>query len=338
MNETEPDRRLRSMDPQKEPLIFPLDLSKVPKDMAKVMEQIKQLAESMLYHWKTFPIVLPQSVTDGKTQSVTDGKTQTEQVFRDLFKAPTFDELEQVALNSAGALKSLTDKQLQQVWNTGEFEVDSINFQGQVHRWRLSNLLQKGSSNAQNTFYNDLALSLRILIITARNRFVSDFFSVSESIKSIGKGLVKLLDIVIGMPSTCLESIEQKILDEHMRYLVAELTIKQNSMKDFEAFCSYVKQKCEELQSEKTQTTALRPPPIPYSYQTPNKLDIDLRLFNKGQGLSNKEMSKKINEAIMEEYLDRVFEAIKSNTELENLQEGIGTLLVDQANDILKKQ
>ncbi|VDI82210.1 histone deacetylase 6 [Mytilus galloprovincialis] len=140
-------------------------------------------------------------------------------------------------------------------------------------------------------------------------------------------------------------------------------------MKDFEAFCSYVKQKCEELQSEKTQTTALRPPPIPYSYQTPNKLDIDLRLFNKdlinnclpilssildrgsrgwyvqyrlkmmqdlqGQGLSNKEMSKKINEAITEEYLDRVFEAIKSNTELDNLQEGIGTLLVDQAKTVL---
>ncbi|XP_076073157.1 uncharacterized protein LOC143044850 isoform X3 [Mytilus galloprovincialis] len=358
---TETDRRTRSMDPEKEPLTFPLDLSKVPVDMAEVMKQIKQLAESMLYHWKTFPIVLPQSVTDGKTQ--------TEQVFRDLFKAPTFDELEQVALNSAGALKSLTDKQLQQVWKTGEFEVDSINFQGQVHRWRLSNLLQKGSTNAQNTFYDDLALSLRILIITARNRFASDFFSVSESIKSIGKGLVKLLDIVIGMPSTCLESIEQKILDEHMKYLVAELTIKQNSMKDFEAFCSYVKQKCEELQSEKTQTTALRPPPIPYSYQTPNKLDIDLRLFNKdlinnclpilssildrgsrgwyvqyrlkmmqdlqGQGLSNKEMSKKINEAITEEYLDRVFEAIKSNTELDNLQEGIGTLLVDQAKTVL---
>lgn len=28
----------------------------------------------------------------------------------------------------------------------------------------------------------------------------------------------------------------------------------------------------------------------------------------------------------MDEYLDRVFEAIKSNTELENLQEGIGML------------
>jgi general stress protein 26 len=35
-----------------------------------------------------------------------------------------------------------------------EFEVDSINFKGQVHRWRLSNLLQKGTQNAQNTLFN----------------------------------------------------------------------------------------------------------------------------------------------------------------------------------------
>jgi hypothetical protein len=30
----------------------------------------------------------------------------------------------------------------------------------------------------------------------------------------------------------------------------------------------------------------------------------------------------------MEEYLDRVFDAIKSNTELENLQEGIGNGII----------
>ena len=79
------------------PLNFPLDLSKVPADMAEVMQQIKQvhhilmyiskkefliiydylntlynnwffvltqLAESMLFHWSEFPIVLPPSVTE----------------------------------------------------------------------------------------------------------------------------------------------------------------------------------------------------------------------------------------------------------------------------------
>jgi hypothetical protein len=37
---------------------------------------------------------------------------------------------------------------------------------------------------------------------------------------------------------------------------------------------------------------------------------------------------QRINDAIMEEYLDRVFDAIKSNTELENLQEGIGNGII----------
>ena len=39
----------------------------------------------------------------------------------------------------------------------------------------------------------DAALSLRILIITARNRFHSHFFSVSQSFKAIAKGLWQLL-------------------------------------------------------------------------------------------------------------------------------------------------
>jgi hypothetical protein len=30
------------------------------------------------------------------------------------------------------------------------------------------------------------------------------------------------------------------------------------------------------------QTAALRPPPVPYIYQTPGGQEIDLRLFNKG--------------------------------------------------------
>jgi hypothetical protein len=36
-----------------------------------------------------------------------------------MFKAPTFDELDQVAQKPNGGLKTLTEKQLQQVWKTG---------------------------------------------------------------------------------------------------------------------------------------------------------------------------------------------------------------------------
>jgi len=35
-----------------------------------------------------------------------------------------------------------------------EFEVDSLNFPGQVHRWRLSQLLQKGTLRAHDSLLN----------------------------------------------------------------------------------------------------------------------------------------------------------------------------------------
>jgi len=35
-----------------------------------------------------------------------------------------------------------------------EFEVDSLNFPGQVHRWRLTQLLQKGTVRAQDSLLN----------------------------------------------------------------------------------------------------------------------------------------------------------------------------------------
>jgi len=35
-----------------------------------------------------------------------------------------------------------------------EFEVDSLNFPGQVHRWRLTQLLQKGTVRAQESLLN----------------------------------------------------------------------------------------------------------------------------------------------------------------------------------------
>jgi hypothetical protein len=57
---------------------------------------------------------------------------------------------------------------------------------------------QKGIPNVLIIIYffgllKDLALSLRLLIITARNRFISPFFSVSQSFQGIGRGFVKLL-------------------------------------------------------------------------------------------------------------------------------------------------
>lgn len=74
-----------------------------------------------------------------------------------------------------------------------EFEVDSINFAGQTHRWRLSGLLQRGRDRRRDALLTDLALATRFLVVTARARLISHCFSVSQSFKALITGLLRLL-------------------------------------------------------------------------------------------------------------------------------------------------
>lgn len=80
------------------------------------------------------------------------------------------------------------------VFFCSEFEVDSVNFPGQVHRWRLSQLLQKGSERRRDALLGDMALALRFIIVTARARIVAPhFFSVRQALKSLLAGTLRLI-------------------------------------------------------------------------------------------------------------------------------------------------
>jgi hypothetical protein len=74
-----------------------------------------------------------------------------------------------------------------------EFEVESLNFTGQVHKWQLSQLLQKGTERSQESLLNDLALALRFIIVTAKGRLFSHFFSLYEAVRALVTGLLRLL-------------------------------------------------------------------------------------------------------------------------------------------------
>lgn len=99
----------------------------------------------------------------------------------------------------------------------------SLNFPGQVHRWRLSQLLQKGYLRAQETLLNDLALSSRFIVITAMSRISGQFFSIVESARAFLRGFVLLVDMIVGVPSLLAHNLDYKIKEERCRYLVAEL-------------------------------------------------------------------------------------------------------------------
>lgn len=99
----------------------------------------------------------------------------------------------------------------------------SLNFPGQVHKWQLSQLLQKGRLRAQTSLLNDLALAARFIIVTAKARISGHFFSVAHAAHALLKGLLRLVDMVIGIPSLLAHNLEYKIKEERCRYLVAEL-------------------------------------------------------------------------------------------------------------------
>lgn len=74
----------------------------------------------------------------------------------------------------------------------------SLNFPGQMHRWRLSQFLQKGSERTRDSLLGDLAMSARFLVISAKGRLFGHFFSVAHAAHALLQGLIKLVDMVIG--------------------------------------------------------------------------------------------------------------------------------------------
>ena len=110
-----------------------------------------QVAEQFLYHWKTFPIILPPPLavsnppthqhqhqnstggnnsefhgggvagsTDNSGSSLSLARRSNKHLnMRDLFLAPSFDELDAVAVDSKGEPRRLSNKQLESIRERG---------------------------------------------------------------------------------------------------------------------------------------------------------------------------------------------------------------------------
>ncbi|XP_046394390.1 uncharacterized protein LOC124162073 isoform X1 [Ischnura elegans] len=409
-------------EPEREPVKFDIHIRGAPPEIFQLVQSIKDVAEQILFHWKTFPIVLPPPVSSstsvlhggGGGDASLPGRSNGTGVngngfagmgpssggsgrplnMRDLFLAPSFDELDAVAADPKGEPRRLTDKQLEiirerglhkdkygkpkklsaaqleNIRRLGEFEVDSVNFPGQVHRWRLSQLLQKGSERRRDALLGDMALALRFIIVTARARIVAPhFFSVRQALKSLLAGTLRLIDIVIGTPSLQAHNLDARIREERCRYLVAELVCKQEYEEDMERFCQYVQQQIRRASMEKFRLGSETPPTVPYLFLTPKGVELDLRLFNRdlirralpilvgileretrgwflhfrerlisefrNQKMPNEEIEREVNLAVMHEYLQRVYNSILANPDIASLGEGIGQLLVQQAQSVV---
>ncbi|XP_036323621.1 uncharacterized protein LOC118737306 isoform X1 [Rhagoletis pomonella] len=388
--------------PEREPVQFTVNLVGAPPEVEQLVEQIKHVAEQFLYHWKTFPIVLPQPLAattlaltaNNGTNSVSNRNKTRPINLRDLFIAPPFDELDAVASDGSGEPRRLTNsqlkslresglqkdkygkpkkltlEQLETIRKNGEFDVPSLHFPGQVHKWRLSQLLQKGTLRAHDSFLSDLALAARFIVVTARARIFGHFFSVVHAAQALLDGVIKLIDMFIGVPALLAHNLDYKIKEERCRFLIAELVCRPEFEDCLDGLCSYVRKMLRRATMEKFDFNSCEvTQPVPYLFLTPKGQEIDLRLFCRdimrkalpvligileretrgwflhfrerliaelrAKKLSDKEIEEEVNEAVMKEYLQRVYSSILSNPKLAELGDGIPELLVQQAQSVV---
>ncbi|XP_043653946.1 uncharacterized protein LOC122620516 isoform X1 [Drosophila teissieri] len=363
--------------PEREPIEFNINLVGAPPEVEQLVEQIKSVAEQFLYHWKSFPIVLPQALASSglnltaknATNSVSSRNTRPINL-RDLFIAPPFDELDAVASDGSGEPRRLTSAQLKTLRETGEFDVPSLHFPGQVHKWRLSQLLQKGKLRAQDSFLSDLALAARFVVVTARARILSHFFSVVQAMHGLLEAFTRLADMFIGVPALLAHNLDYKIKEERCRFLIAELVCRPEYEDCLHGLCSYVRKMLRRATMEKFDFNSCEvSQPVPYLFLTPKGQEIDLRLFCRdimrkalpiligileretrgwflhfrerliaelrAKKLNDKEIEEEVNEAVMKEYLQRVYSSIVSDAKLAELGGGVPELLVQQAQSVV---
>lgn len=114
-------------------------------------------------------------------------------------RPPNLDETEALARDGQGALKRLTDEQLQQIRTTGSFTVPSQRFPGQTHEWKIHTVLQKGKHATTETFKDGLVFSASQFVVFIPNRlWRGDTFSMWQGLKSIVVALVGIPVQLIG--------------------------------------------------------------------------------------------------------------------------------------------
>ncbi|CAF0762309.1 unnamed protein product [Rotaria sp. Silwood1] len=261
------------------PIHFNTPTSGVSVDIADIQNYIRERAEKNLEQCKSFEISLPPSITGITTES---NKIE----FKSLFQTPTLNELEIVSTNPDGSSLRLNEEQLKAVKQTGEFDVNSIHFPGQRHRWRLSKLLQSGIQTANEVLHKELSWALYMLIIFARDRVFSNCFSFKATLRSWKQGFVSLIDALIGLPAVYSSGIDLQVEDERNKFIVIELSPHESEKEMHDAFCAQIPILLEMMIEynkytlRQHQTLPPRMLPYPHHFVTPNNIDIDLRLHN----------------------------------------------------------
>uniref|UniRef100_A0A914WQA2 Uncharacterized protein n=1 Tax=Plectus sambesii TaxID=2011161 RepID=A0A914WQA2_9BILA len=214
----------------------------------------------------------------------------------DLFEPPTDfkNELDMLAFDGNDNTVRLNREQLESIRKNAEFEVPSRTFPGEVHKWRLSRLLQLGWARRSRSLWHALSWALKMFIVYAKDRLVgmNHIFSLPNTVKAWFKAPRCLVDLLLGYPALEHVTLDEFIKAERAKYQISELSILESDRQPVIHFLELLQKasqigqwhnpekandfaKAQALRKDFAQIT--RPPAFRFSVKN-SELIVDLRL------------------------------------------------------------
>ena len=186
--------------------------------MDPVINEIsKELAAIKNWDPETFNFSPPQ-INPNKIEPFVDSSF--------LSRPPKWEECRELAVNERGKRKRLNGAQLKDLREKGEFKVDS-NFPGQVHTWKVSKILQKGTNKIKDDFKKGLARTGHQFIMSIPNRIYKGDFSLKNGLKNTLESLLDVPRLFIGKSSSTKKytanQLEKDLLDFRLENLLTRI-------------------------------------------------------------------------------------------------------------------
>lgn len=160
-----------------------------------------------------FDMTLPKSSFNGIHHETID--------LSKVAKKPNFNECTSLSVNQYGNSKYLDKAQLKTLRKEGKVVVQSVDFQGQEHVWQISPILQKGTKNTQESFYDDLSVGCHQIIVSIPNRiYKGEYFTLLNGVKNIFKAIIDLPVLFVGWTEK-----RKKYADYEVKMKMEEFTI-----------------------------------------------------------------------------------------------------------------
>ncbi|MFA6092670.1 MAG: hypothetical protein WCU88_06570 [Elusimicrobiota bacterium] len=301
----------------------PVDIRMTPEQEAALSPSQRTLAAKLMealgpniFYWKNFPVRLPSTVFSEDAGRIIDVK--------DLFKAPTSDEVYRLGTSEDGKGPRLSAEQLAQIKKNGTFDVPSVDYPGQPHIWKLGGLLQKGQEAIRETLLRHQAAALEQVIVGIPDRVwkADRLFSVRGGLQNLREGFTDALSLFIGFPETHPREDVEEAIEKARRQYVLEMAERGSDTRLYDA----------KLMAEASS--------VVYDIARSSSEEWEKRSADvqaaiekelKDKGVAAEQVPQLLADRMVEAQNQAFFDAILASPTLGKLSPGLGGLLVEHA-------